>query len=109
MSAGDSAGPDAGAASTWGGQPTGMTPEEPLSRRARLNPYILGYSMGPAALATLLFLRHFGVVAHVPVWLWLAVFAAIPAGSIGLEAQCRRHPTTLWLNARVAWHAAAVT
>ena len=22
---------------------------------------------------------------------------------------CRRHPTTLWLNARVAWHAAAVT
>ena len=76
---------------------------------ARLNPSILAYAMGPAALATLLFLRRFGVVAHVPVWLWLVVFAAIPAGSIGLEALCRRNPTTLWLNARVAWHAAAVT
>jgi len=109
MSAGESAGPEASVASTWGSHPSGVVAESPLTKRARLNPYILGYAMGPAALATLLFLRQFGVVAHVPVWLWLAVFAAIPAGSIGLEAVCRRNPSTLWLNARVAWHVTAVT
>src|SRR5580693_1094856 len=108
MSAGESSGPEAGAAS-WVAHPSGADPERPQSKRARLSPYILGYSMGPAALATLLFLRHFGVVAHVPVWLWLAVFTAIPAGSVGLEVLCRRNPSTWWLNARVAWHAAAVT
>jgi len=74
-----------------------------------MNPYVLGYAMGPAALVTLLILRRFGVVAHVPVWLWLVVFAAIPAVSASLEGLCRRYPSTLWLNARVAAHAAAVT
>ncbi len=86
MSAGEPAGPEAAVASTLE-RPSlrGRRRRTDPSRRARLNPYILGYAMGPAALATLLFLRHFGVVAHVPVWLWLVVFAAIPAGSIGLE------------------------
>ena len=74
-----------------------------------MNPYVLGYAMGPAALVTLLFLRHFGVIANEPVWLWLAVFAAIPASSVVLEILCRRNPSTVWLNARVACHAAAVT
>src|SRR3984957_1407062 len=109
MSAGEPTGPEASVASTWSAQPSPAATESRPSKRARLNPYILGYSMGPAALATLLFLRHFGVVAHVPVWLWLAVFAAIPAGSVALEFQCRRNPSTLWLNARVARRAAAVT
>ncbi len=109
MSAGESSGPEASVASTWGGHRSAADAERPPSKRARLSPYLLSYSMGPAALATLLFLRHFGVVAHVPVWLWLAVFTAIPAGSIGFEVLCRRNPSTVWLNARVAWHAAAVT
>ena len=98
MSAGESAGPEAGSSSLWGGQPTGLAADDAPSKHARLNPYILGYAMGPAALAMLLVLRHFGVVAHVSVWLWLAVFAAIPAGSIGLEVLCRRNPSTMARN-----------
>src|SRR3984957_99026 len=109
MSAGEPTGPEASVASTWSAQPSPAATESRPSKRARLNPYILGYAMGPAALVTLLFLRHFNVVAPVSVWTWLAVFAAIPAGSIALEALCRRNPTIVWLNARVAWHAAAVT
>ncbi|HVA03519.1 MAG TPA: EAL domain-containing protein [Acidimicrobiales bacterium] len=109
MSAGEPGGPEAVVASSWSGHPSEITTTGRPSKRAGLSPYILGYAMGPAALATLLFLRRFGVVAHVPVWLWLVVFAAIPAGSVALEFLCRRHPSTLWLNARVAWHAAAVT
>jgi diguanylate cyclase (GGDEF)-like protein/PAS domain S-box-containing protein len=109
MSVGESGGPEALSAPNWAGHPSQADAADPPSKRHRLNPSILAYSMGPAALATLLFLRHFGVVAHVSVWLWLAVFTAIPAGSVGLEALCRRNPSRLWLNARVAWHAAAVT
>jgi diguanylate cyclase (GGDEF)-like protein/PAS domain S-box-containing protein len=109
MFAGESPGPEATDVFSWSGLPTEPEAGQPSSKRVRLNPYILGYAMGPAALVTLLILRHFGVVAHVPVWLWLAVFAAIPAGSMGLEFLCRRNPSTWSLNARVAWHAAAVT
>jgi len=74
-----------------------------------LNPYILGYAMGPAALVAILFLRHFGVVAHEPVWLWLAVFVAIPVTSMACEILYRRKATNLRRHARVACHAAAVT
>ena len=109
MSAGESAGPEVNLAASWSGHPSDSGAEVRLSKRARINPYILGYAMGPAALVTLLFLRHFGVVAREPVWLWLAVFAAIPATSMALEVLVRRNPSTLWLNARVACHAAAVT
>ena len=63
-----------------------------MSKRARLSPYILGYAMGPAALVILLFLRHFGVVAHVPVWLWLVVFAAIPAAKRGARVPVPAQP-----------------
>ena len=93
------------------GPVTGRLPAEagPRPRGGRLSPYVLGYAMGPAALVTLLFLRHFGVVANVPVWLWLAVFAAIPPRAPSLEVLCRRNPSTVWLNARVACHVAAVT
>ncbi len=78
-------------------------------RRPRLNPHVLSYLMGPAALVALIGLRRLGVVAKEPVWLWLAVFVAIPATSLVVEALYRRSPTTLMLNARVACHAAAVT
>src|ERR1700680_3303200 len=42
MLAHGSEGPEAGA-STWSGPDSAGTPEHPPSRRARLNPYILGY------------------------------------------------------------------
>ena len=74
-----------------------------------MNPSVLAYGMGPAALVVLLVLRRFGVVAREPFWLWVSVFAAIPLSSMAIELLCRRNPTTLRLNARVACHAAAVT
>jgi diguanylate cyclase (GGDEF)-like protein/PAS domain S-box-containing protein len=78
-------------------------------RRVRLNPYLLGYLINPGALVTVLLLRHFGVVAQESVWLWLAVFAAIPLFSVALERWWRQKPSGLRLHTRVAWHAAAVT
>ncbi len=108
MSAGESAGPEVTDVFAWT-DPASEADAPARSRRARMNPYILGYAMGPAALVTILFLRNFGVVAREPVWLWLVVFAAIPLASMTLEFLCRRNPTTVRLNARVACHAAAVT
>ncbi len=102
-------GPETSPASAWVGQSTETAERRPPPKRPRLNPYILGYAMGPAALVAILVLRHFGVVAHEPVWLWLAVFVAIPVTSASCEILYRRRPTTLRLHARVAVHAAAVT
>jgi diguanylate cyclase (GGDEF)-like protein/PAS domain S-box-containing protein len=78
-------------------------------RRPRLNPRVLAYGMGPAALLVLLVLRRYGMVAHEPVWLWLIVFAAVPATSASMELAYERQPDTLHRHARVASHAAAVT
>jgi diguanylate cyclase (GGDEF)-like protein/PAS domain S-box-containing protein len=75
----------------------------------RLNPHLLGYLMGPSALVAILLLRAFGVVAHEPVSVWLAVFAAIPAASMACDVVYGRHPTRVWRHTRVACHAAAVT
>ncbi|MGA2521969.1 MAG: PAS domain S-box protein, partial [Acidimicrobiales bacterium] len=83
--------------------------DKPHARRPKLNPYVLSYLMGPAALVALVFLRRLGVVAKEPVWVWLAVFVAIPVSSMAVEALYRRSPTAFMLNARVACHAAAVT
>ena len=81
---------------------------EPAGVR-RLNPYLLGYLMGPAALVTILILERFAMVARHPLWLWLAVFTAIPTMSVILEVWFRRRPSAVRLHARVAWHAATVT
>ena len=78
-------------------------------RGIRLNPYLISYLMGPAALVAILVLQHLGYVAESPVWVWLAVFVAIPCGSGALEVWYRRDPSPRRLHARVAWHAAAVT
>jgi len=96
-------------ASAWGNQAVEGASHGPPPKGPRLNPYILGYAMGPAALVAILFLRHFGVVAHEPVWLWLAVFVAIPVTSMACEILYRRKATNLRRHARVACHAAAVT
>jgi diguanylate cyclase (GGDEF)-like protein/PAS domain S-box-containing protein len=101
--------PEASDASRWSGPHSDGTAEDVPSRRARLNPHILSYAMGPAALIVILLLRHFGVVAREPVWLWLAVFLAIPVTSMAVEVLYRRRPTALRLHARIACHAAAVT
>jgi len=76
---------------------------------SRIDPSLLAYLMGPAALVPILVLRRFGLVAHEPVWLWLSVFAVIPLGSILLEVLYRRRQSPRRLHARVAFHVAAVT
>jgi len=93
-----------------GGPDAAVAAEAPVPEgRPALSPDVLGYLMGPAALVAILILRHFRVVANEPVWLWLAVFVAIPVTSLAFEFLYRRHPTRLRLHARVVCHAAAVT
>jgi diguanylate cyclase (GGDEF)-like protein/PAS domain S-box-containing protein len=104
-----SGGSEASGDSTWTASHSESAPGQSRSRRARLNPYIISYAMGPCALVIILVLRHFGVVAHESVWLWLGVFAAIPATSMAIDMLYSRRPTTLRLHARIAVHAAAVT
>jgi PAS domain S-box-containing protein len=82
---------------------------EARPKRPRLNPRVLAYGMGPAALLVLLALSRYGMVAREPVWLWLIVFTAVPASSAGVELAYQRHPDELHRHARVACHAAAVT
>jgi diguanylate cyclase (GGDEF)-like protein/PAS domain S-box-containing protein len=82
--------------------------EAQTSRRG-MNPAILAYLMGPAALVAILLLMRFGVVAREPTWLWVAVFIAIPLTSLMGDLLYSRHPTRLCLNARVAIQVAAVT
>jgi PAS domain S-box/diguanylate cyclase (GGDEF) domain len=75
----------------------------------RVNPYLLGYLMGPAALVAILLLGRYHVVAQQSVWVWIGVFIAIPSISALADIAYRRSPTVAHLQARVAVHAAAVT
>ncbi|MHB8329139.1 MAG: hypothetical protein ACYDD6_05895, partial [Acidimicrobiales bacterium] len=70
---------------------------------------LLSYLMGPAAFVTLLALRHFGVIAHSALWLYVVVFVSIPALSMAADHRYRRRPSRTSLHLRVAVHAAAVT
>ena len=80
-------------------------------RRARLrtDPAVIGYLMGPLAFVAILTLMHFGYVAPVSPWLWLAVFIAIPACNLIADHIYDRHLTPAALNFRVAVQVAAVT
>jgi len=69
---------------------------------------LISYLMGPAALAVLLVLRRYGVIAREPVVLYLAVFAAIPLSSVLAEAAYRRNPTVVRLHVRMVVHVSAV-
>ncbi|HEY7947134.1 MAG TPA: EAL domain-containing protein [Acidimicrobiales bacterium] len=90
---------------------TGTTSaDEPFKSRAhRLAPRLLSYSMGPAAFGVLLVLRRLGLVAHVPILLYVLIFAGMPAVSTIIESFYRRHPTTLRRHLRVGFHTASVT
>jgi len=79
------------------------------ARGRRLSVYLIGYLMGPAALAFILVLQHFGLVADVPLALWVAVFVAIPSCSLLADHAYRRRPGTARLHLRIALHCAAVT
>ena len=78
-------------------------------RRWAQDPLAISYVMGPLALVAILALRHFGLVAREPAWLWVSVFIVIPAVSGVLEVTYRKVPSRFNVHARVAWHAASVT
>ncbi len=80
----------------------------PAESRWRLNPYLLGYAMGPAAFAIILVLQRFGWVANESLAVWIGIFLAIPITSYLADTLYRRYPTTAFLNVRVAVHSAAV-
>src|SRR5580700_5829718 len=88
--------------------PGGGSPVAGAARRT-LNPSLLAYLMGPAALAALLLLMHFHDVAQEPVWGWVAVFIAVPVSSLSGDYLFRRRPTSVSLHIRVAVQAAGVT
>jgi hypothetical protein len=81
---------------------TGLSPR-------RFGPRLLTALIGPLALAVILVLRHFGLIASEPVWLWVVVLIALPPVSVLSEALDTKGSSPLRLNARVAWHAAVVT
>ncbi|HUC36291.1 MAG TPA: EAL domain-containing protein [Acidimicrobiales bacterium] len=89
------------------GEPSARTARAGNAQSAGLR--LLGYLMGPAAFVTLLVLRNFGVIAREPVWLYVVVFATIPAVSLTADHLYDRRPSTLWLHARVIVHVTSVT
>lgn len=84
-------------------------PAEQRGAARRLNPRLLGYLMGPAALVAILIMRRYHLVAREPVLLWLAVFVAIPLVGAIADGLYRRDRSDARLQLRVACHAAAVT
>ncbi len=72
-------------------------------------PRYLAYLMGPAALAAILALMHFGLIAREPIWLWVGVFLTIPTVNLVIDVVYERHPAPITLHARLAVQAASVT
>ena len=80
----------------------------PKSKAHMLAPRLLSYSMGPAAFAVLVILRRLGLVAHVPIILYVLIFIGMPAVSTCIESFYRRNPSRLWLHLRVGFHTLSV-
>jgi len=96
--------PSADARAATGTHDEGATPKS-----HRLAPRLLSLAIGPAALVVLVVLQHFGLVAHVPIALYVGIFAGSPVVSQIIEVYYQRNPSWLWLQTRVAFHTATVT
>ena len=86
-------------------RPQSSTVSEVIHR----NPKVIGYTMAPAALPVLVVLRKYGLVAHTPIWLYVAVFVAIPVLSYVTDLITDGHEESAYINLRVALHVASVT
>jgi diguanylate cyclase (GGDEF)-like protein/PAS domain S-box-containing protein len=75
----------------------------------RLNPTYLAYLIGPVALVAILPLMYFGDIARESIWLWIAVFIAIPITSLLGDHLYSANPSRMRLHLRVAIQAAGVT
>ncbi|MEY2460170.1 MAG: hypothetical protein QOG30_2000 [Acidimicrobiaceae bacterium] len=78
-------------------------------RRASVDPLVWAYVINPVALAALLLLRHWSLVADEPVWAYLVVMWGGGLLSTGTELWFRRRPSVSTVHARVLMQAAAVT
>jgi diguanylate cyclase (GGDEF)-like protein/PAS domain S-box-containing protein len=96
------------AASTRAEAPARPEPESG-SETFNRNPKLIGYAMAVLALPVLLVLRHFGLVAKVPLWFYITVFVASPVSSYLTDRFTEKRSGGLSLNFRVALHVASVT
>jgi len=76
--------------------------------RPVLDPLQLSYVLIPVAMAILLTLMHFGLIARESYWLWIAVFLAVPVVTGATDVLYRRHRTTATLHLRILAQAASV-
>jgi diguanylate cyclase (GGDEF)-like protein len=74
-----------------------------------LSPTVLGYVVGPVALAILLVFRHYGLIARLPVWAYLLALLGSAALSLVVEPWHRAPTGSLKVYARIFVHLAAVT
>jgi diguanylate cyclase (GGDEF)-like protein len=82
----------------------------PTSEGSRsLAPVILSYASAPAAFGIIVVLRHFGVVARIPILAYLAVLMLAPVTSVLVEPWRDFKPRSIRLHVRIAVHITAVT
>jgi diguanylate cyclase (GGDEF)-like protein/PAS domain S-box-containing protein len=74
-----------------------------------VSPSFLAYVVGPIALAMLLLLRHYGLVARVPIWAYVGAIVGAQVSGRLVDVWRDARPGTVRLHLRVAVHVAAVT
>jgi diguanylate cyclase (GGDEF)-like protein/PAS domain S-box-containing protein len=98
--------PGSGPQPAAGGTIAGSGPD-PTKRK--LDPKLLAYLMGPAALVIILPLMDFGVIARESAWVWLGIFIAIPVSNLVVDKLYSSRPTPARLHLRIAAQAGGVT
>jgi diguanylate cyclase (GGDEF)-like protein len=99
---------DASSGATSTGAPTLIGVDE-LKKSRGLPPVLLGYIVSPFAFGAIVILRHFGLVARLPIWAYAAVLVLIPSFSFIVESWRDANPKSIRLNVRVALHITSVT
>ena len=78
-------------------------------QRGSLSPLVLAYLVSPLALGLLLVFRHFGLVARLPIWAYIAAIAGVCLLSVLVEPWHSAPSGSLRLHARLAVHVGAVS
>ncbi len=97
--------------STTGRPWTLITPIDPAAPEEGrgLHPLLLGYAVSPVAFVAVIVLRHFGRVARLSIWAYLAVLVITPVLSLLVEPWRDPNPRSVRLHVRLALHVTAVT
>lgn len=74
-----------------------------------LSPVVLGYLVGPLALIVLIVFRHFGLVARLPIWAYVAAIIGSAVLSVIVEPWHSEPAGSIRLQARLCIHVLAVT